>query len=121
MKKYSVNADLKSIAAEIAQQIHNDSYRQYYDSSYDTIIGRQVNGAPIIGGGNRAEFTIGTLKLRCEDTPQALTALHAKYARYGSGYKPAWLCSGKLPKRNKEGAGIDYGALVVVEHETLPA
>ncbi len=120
MKTYNPNKDLKMIANEISRQAAADSYRQYYDKSYDTIVGRQLNGTPIIGGGHRAEFTIGALKLRCEDTPQAIAKLSARYTK-GAGTR---LDSGTIAQIRARERGTwhsSHGTLADVEHEELPA
>lgn len=69
---YNQYKDLKMIAAEISRQAASGQYYRYNDF-----------------GIARAEFRVGTLTLRCDDTPAAIGQLAARYAK-GASDRGAW-------------------------------
>ena len=64
---YNQSKDLKAIAAEISRQAASGQYYRYNDF-----------------GIARAKFRVGTLTLRCDDTPAAIGQLAARYAKGAS-------------------------------------
>lgn len=109
---YNQSKDLKMIAAEISRQyaagegFNLDPLPRYLDRG---------PCRPLV------EFQIGSHTARCIDTPDAVARLVARY-RKASGRRFDSGGLGALRNRDRATArGTDFGALAVVEHETLPA
>lgn len=95
MKGYNRNQDLKQIAANVSVMAAAGAYRQYLDDDQP-----------------RAEFVIGTLKLRCIDTPEAIQALIRRYDKNAGKVKPilspAFKWCAKAVAKNDSRLALNY-------------
>lgn len=110
---YSQPKDLKAIAAEISRQYAAD------DCHLVDPLPKYLNAGPCRP---LVEFRIGSLAVRCIDSPEAVARIVTRYRKAAGRHLGH---SHSLPKMlTAERAcarGIDYGAKAVVEHETMPA
>lgn len=109
---YNQSKDLKMIAAEIS--------RQYAANDCHLVdpLPKYLNAGPCRP---LVEFRIGSLAVRCIDSPEAVARIVTRYQK-AAGRQLA--TGGIARQRNAVRAtarGTDFGALATVEHETVPA
>lgn len=112
---YNASKDLKAIGDEIARQYAAGQFETLPDLITTDRTYTDIKGRTYYIEAEQIRFTVGTLRVRCEDSPEAVARI---VARYRKGL-PRDIGQGKLRGRSKIGRGTDFGALAVVEHEAI--